>query len=105
MVSSDEGFSVEVLGRTGIEYREGGKLMFADSEVLAVGHGIMVIKDSIRAWWPPNEKEQVAAKQRQRIVENIRRAIAFRKEPVEIVQVSLPAPRKGLRCQTSMKPF
>jgi hypothetical protein len=41
VVSSDEGFSVEVLGRIGIEYREGGKSMFADSEVLAVGHGIM----------------------------------------------------------------
>jgi hypothetical protein len=34
VVESDEGFSIEVLGRTGIKYTEGEKTMFVDSEVL-----------------------------------------------------------------------
>jgi hypothetical protein len=85
VVSSDEGFSVEVLGRTGIEYREGDKSMFVDSEVLATGHGIAVFRNSIKAWRSPHEKEQITAEERQRILGNIRRAIEFRNQPVEIL--------------------
>lgn len=85
MVSSDEGFSVEVLGRTGIVYREGDKAMFVDSEVLATGRGIAVFGNSIKGWRLPHEREQVTIAERQRILENIRRAIEFRKQPVEIL--------------------
>lgn len=85
VVSSDEGFSVEILGRTGIEYREVGKLMFVDSEVLAVGHGIAVFRSSIKGWQSPHEKEQITAEERQRILGNIRRAIEFQNQPVEIL--------------------
>jgi hypothetical protein len=45
----------------------------------------MVIKDSIKAWRPPHNKEQITEEQKPRIVENVRRAIEFQKEPVEIV--------------------
>ena len=34
IVESSDGFSVEVLGRTGLLYREGDRKMFVDSEVL-----------------------------------------------------------------------
>jgi hypothetical protein len=85
VVSSDEGFSVEVLGRTGIEYREGGKAAFVDSEILATGHGIAVFKNSIKGWRPPHDKEGITAEQRQRIIENIRRAIEFQRQPVEVL--------------------
>jgi hypothetical protein len=85
IVTSDEGFSVEVLGRTGIEYREGVKATFVDSEILASGHGIAVFKKSIKAWRPPYEKEEITAEQKDRIIENIRRAIEFRKQPVEVL--------------------
>lgn len=85
VVSCEEGFSVEVLGRTGIEYREGCKSVFVDSEILATGHGIVVFKNSIKAWRPPHDKEELTAAQRQRIIENVRRAIEFRKQPVEVL--------------------
>ncbi|HEY2444885.1 MAG TPA: Imm74 family immunity protein [Rhizomicrobium sp.] len=85
VVSSDRGYSVEVLGRVGIEYREGDKSVFVDSEVLTAGHGIMVIRRSIRSWKPPHEKEEMTEEQKNRIVENIRRAIGFRGEPIEVV--------------------
>jgi hypothetical protein len=41
VVAGDEGFSVEVLGRTGIEYREGGNAAFVDSEVLVTRNGML----------------------------------------------------------------
>jgi Immunity protein 74 len=85
VVYSDEGFSVEVLGRTGIEYCEGGKSMSVDSEVLATGHGIAVFRNSIKGWRSPHEKEQITSAERQRILENIRRAIEFRNQPIEIL--------------------
>jgi hypothetical protein len=85
VVASDEGFSVEVLGRTGIEYREGSKSAFVDSEVLATGYGIAIFKDSIKGWRPPHDKEAISTEDRQRILDNIRRAITFRNQPVQIL--------------------
>jgi hypothetical protein len=35
LCESSDGFSVEVLGRTGLRYCEGGRQMFVDSEVLS----------------------------------------------------------------------
>jgi len=85
VVASDEGFSVEVLGRTGIEYREADKSAFVDSEVLVTGRGIAVFKNSIQRWRPPHDKEPISFEQRQHILNNICRAIAFRNQPVEIL--------------------
>jgi len=84
VVESSRGYSVEVLGRVGIEYREGDRSTFVDSEVLTAGHGIMVISKSIRAWRPPHDREQVTDAARRRIVENIRKAIGFKGEPIEV---------------------
>ncbi len=77
VIESDEGFSVEVLGFTGLRYTEGAKSMFVDSEILASPGGILVIKESICAWDPPYEKEVVDDEKRDAIVENIRRAFDF----------------------------
>ena len=85
VVASDEGFRVEILGRTGIDYAEGGRSMFVDGEILASPHGIAVYQKSIRAWRPPHEREQLTAADRQRIIANICRAFEFQNLPVEIV--------------------
>jgi hypothetical protein len=85
VVASDEGYSVEVLGRTGIEYREGERVMFVDSEVLATGHGIAVFKRSLKGWRPPHDSEPLSDEKKQEILNNISRAINFRKESVEIL--------------------
>ncbi len=76
VVESDEGFSVEVLGRTGIKYTEGEKTMFVDSEVLSGPHAMAIYKKSIKNWQTPN-CEPICDTKRDKIVENIRRAFLF----------------------------
>ncbi len=83
VIASSQGFEVEVLGRVGIEYREAGRAVFVDSEVLM--RGIMVLASSIRRWKPPYDVlPPITPEERDRIVDNIRRAIGSRGEPVEV---------------------
>ena len=60
--------------------------MFVDAEVMASGFGIAVYRNSIRAWRPPHESDGVDDRQRDRILDNIRRAIESQwpGEPVRI---------------------
>jgi hypothetical protein len=84
-VESDSGFSVEVLGRTGMQYREGEKSLFIDSEVLAPGRGIAVFTNSIKHWAQPHDGEPISAEKKVAILNNIKRAMEFKKEPLEIL--------------------
>jgi hypothetical protein len=77
VIESDEGFSVEVLGRTGLLYTEGAKKLKVDSELLAGPSGLGIYRNSIKAWEPPHENELIEASQRDAIVDNIRRAFRF----------------------------
>ena len=86
LYESDEGFSVEVLGRTGLLYKEGSKSMFIDSEILMGPSGLAVLKDSITAWKAPDEHETIDADKRAKIVDNIRRAFKWQGFDVEIVE-------------------
>lgn len=85
VIASDEGFSVEVLGRVGIRYEEGGKTIFVDSEVLASGApaAMIVYPSGIRHWDPSYADEVPDPATRERIVERIREA--FRWRGLEIV--------------------
>jgi hypothetical protein len=85
VVESDAGFSVEVLGRTGMKYREGDRTLFVDSEVLAPGKGIAIYTNSIKHWDQPHDAEALSAEKKAEIVNNIERAIAFKKQPIEIL--------------------
>jgi hypothetical protein len=49
VIQSDEGFSVEVLGRTGLLYTEGSKSLHIDSEVLVGPTDLLVYTNSIRS--------------------------------------------------------
>jgi hypothetical protein len=75
-IESDEGFSVEVLGLTGLRYCEGERSMKIVSELLSTSApaALMVAAPTIRAWDPPHEKEPIDDDRRMQIVENIRRA-------------------------------
>lgn len=84
VIESDAGFSVQVLGRTGLCYCEGERSMSVDSEVVMGPEGLMVIADSIRAWSPPHEKELIDEARRKRIVENIRAAFRFRGLEIDV---------------------
>ena len=74
LIESDSGFSVEVLGRTGMRYVEGERSMFVDSEVLAKPGAMALWAETIRGWDPPHDAEVLGPDDRSRILENIRRA-------------------------------
>ena len=84
VIESSEGYSVEVLGRTGVLYTEDQKSMQIDSEVLAGPGGLVIYTNSITAWTAPNHVVPIADLDRERIVENIRAALKFRGYDIEI---------------------
>jgi hypothetical protein len=74
LIETRAGYSVEVLGRTGLRYNESHQTIFIDSEVLAVPQTIAVNAASIKRWDPPHDGEPIHDQDRTRIIENIRRA-------------------------------
>lgn len=82
---SSNGFSVEVLGHTGLCYQEGERKMFIDAEVLLGPEGIGVYRSSIRRWEPPHDTNPIDDAERNRILENIREV--FRAQGFEIAVI------------------
>ena len=66
LYESSDGFSVELLGRTGLRYGEASRQMFVDSEVLTGPSGMAVYKDTIRKWDSPNDSVPVTDSDRDR---------------------------------------
>ena len=85
LIQSDSGFSVEVLGRTGMRYVEGDHSMFVDSEVLAKPGAIALWRESIKRWDPPHDAEAVGPKDRSRIIENIQRAFESQGHELQVI--------------------
>jgi ubiquinone/menaquinone biosynthesis C-methylase UbiE len=83
LIESDLGFSVEVMGRTGIRYIEGDRSILVDSEVLAK-HGIAVLSRSIRQWDPPHETDTLESADRSRVLENMRRAFEAQGDELQV---------------------
>ena len=73
LIVSTEGFSVRVLGRTGLRYLEGERSVWIDSEVLAKPRAIAMATASIR-YWEGAGAESVDETARNRIAGNIKRA-------------------------------
>ena len=73
VIQSSTGFSVRVLGRTGMQYTEGERSVWIDSEVPATPRAIAMFKETIRAWDGPDPGE-MSATERDRITGNIKRA-------------------------------
>jgi len=59
--------------------------MFVDSEMLTFGHGYAVYENSIKAWRPPHANEEITAEDRQRIIDDIRGALAFKNERLNVI--------------------
>lgn len=85
VILSSSGFSVEVLGRTGIIYAEGHRSIKIDSEVLAGPSGMAIYTDSINHWEEPHRLEQFNEFDRRRVIENIRAAFRFRGFDIEVM--------------------
>ena len=78
LVESNEGYSVKILGRAGIQYREGSKIFYIDSEIECGLYDIVVYKKRIRDWESPiGSYEPIAEKKRDEIVANICQALLF----------------------------
>ena len=58
-VECDEGFSVRILGRAGLMYREGERELLVNSELLGSQSGVVIYTNSIKAWKPPFEQVQI----------------------------------------------
>jgi hypothetical protein len=84
VIESDRGFSVEVLGRTGLRYSVGSKVIDVGAEVLAGPAGIAVFADTVRYWSEPPE-QPVTAQERSAILDDIRRAFRFRGFDIQIM--------------------
>jgi hypothetical protein len=84
VVEGDNGVSVEVLGRTGIRYSEGGRSCSVDSEVLATP-AIAVWPSGIRSWNPPHADEPLTDDDRRRILQNIAEAFASQGWGLELI--------------------
>jgi hypothetical protein len=74
LIESDTGFSVEVLGRTGLRYVEYGRTAIIDSEVLAKPGAIAVYRDSLKQWESPDDQLVLLESDRDRIMANIKQA-------------------------------
>ena len=86
VVESDEGFSVEVMGRTRLRYTQGDKTLLVDCEIQAYGSpiAIVIFKSSIQNWGPPYDKDLIDNATRDIIIDNIRRAFAFEGHKIDV---------------------
>ncbi len=84
IIVSDEGFSVQVLGMTGLRYQQGQHWLHVNSESLASPHGLVVYTSSIKTWKEP-QGQPISDEEKSKIIENIRHAFEFRNIEVEII--------------------
>lgn len=84
VIESDEGFSVEVLGPTGLRYIEPGRILWLDSEMLAGPAGLILYSGNMK---PEGSAETITldSVDRDRIVENVRAAFRFRGFEIQVV--------------------
>lgn len=82
----EAGYSVEILGRTGMRYREAGRSVFVDSEIIVTSRdGMVAYWNSIKRWDPPNELDSLDEADRDRIMQNIRHAFESRESSFHVI--------------------
>lgn len=85
LVESDEGFSVEILGRAGIKYKDQSDAFYVDSEIECGHYDMVIYKKRIREFEAPMRNyEQIDDNKKGEIVENTRRALLYLGYKVEI---------------------
>ncbi|MBP6789495.1 MAG: DUF2002 family protein [Candidatus Promineofilum sp.] len=85
VIECDEGFSVQVLGRAGLLYREGERHLYINSELLMGPTAQVIYTNSIKAWGPPFEQEQIDAAKKAQIIDNVRRAFRWTGYEIEVM--------------------
>jgi hypothetical protein len=84
VVSSDEGFSVELLMPPAIRYTEADRSLVIHSEFLMGDVGLAIYLSTVRHWDPPGDEEAIGNAAKVQIGENIRRAFEFTGRAVDI---------------------
>jgi hypothetical protein len=84
VIESDEGYSVEVLGQTGLKFINNNETYFIDSEVLAGPAGMVIYKRGIRKW---DEKKKTITDEELlgNIVNKIIAAFKFRDLNIQVI--------------------
>jgi hypothetical protein len=80
------GFSVEVLGRTGLRYTEGDKVMLIYSEALTSPGHMVLYQSSMIRWKHPSALEPPGPDERLRIIQNIRQTFEPKGYVLEITR-------------------
>ena len=78
VIECNKGYSVEVLGPTGLRYIENENVLLLDSEILAGPAGLILLTQG-------GALANLGAEEKQRIVENVRAAFKFRGFDIQIV--------------------
>lgn len=88
LYESDEGFSIRILGRTGLTYREGAKSTLVDSELLssASSSTMAVYKNSIQRWKSPHQDEIISEEDRNRIIDNLRKVFRSQGNDIDVIE-------------------
>ncbi len=82
---SDEGFSVRILNRAELEYKEGRKVIRVEAEMLGDDSiGFAVVSNSINCW--KGLRQKINIKEKQRIINNIRKFFRVQGYKIRIVK-------------------
>ena len=84
LIVSSEGFSVEVIGRSQILYREAGRTLDIEAELLSTPRTMALYTTSIKAWTAPHDHEVISDADRDRIVRNIADAFTSQGRRLEV---------------------
>lgn len=85
VVVSDTGFSVRVVGRGTIEYKDDRGTYLVDGEILAGGHAIAIYPRRIEA--AAGEQYSLSSEEKNEVIENIKNALKFKKLQVDLIPI------------------
>jgi hypothetical protein len=86
-----DGASVVLIDRFAIRYREGERSMLIEQDLQSDRLLVAIERASMRAWEPPHQRETVSEGQKDKIIENLRRAFATRGYRVMLLDPCLQA--------------
>jgi hypothetical protein len=76
-IEINDGFSVQLIGRGKLKYKQGDKILFASFEFLTGEYDMILYHSSVKSWEPPYHCEKINNKIRKTIIDNVKRAAAF----------------------------
>jgi hypothetical protein len=82
---SDDESSVEMISRYQLRYREGVRSLLVYQELQADPHVVAIERAPMKAWEPPHEGDPLDDGDRDRIIENMRRAFSTRNYILELL--------------------